>query len=365
MMKRSIIWVSAVLAFLSVSDSFSSPSNGGARKKGLLKKVGELPRAAETDSAISFWLITGMCCDKENNIYIADSGQNRIFKFDGRGRLLASFGRVGQGPGEFLGSGRGGSNLRLSYGNNKEIYVMDPGNKRLSAFSMEGRFLRHFWIRGFLPDSATVDSKGNIYLLSRSGINLVDCYDADLKYQASFIELEAHLLFPLGRPPLHRLDLRIPNDYEVIKTIADDDKLIIVSNYAMRIFAVDTACNKTYMYEIDDIELRKDLAKRLSEQKTALANKRLRVNSGPRMVLPSNSILPFRAFIYQDNRLFLGYRNSDLQFEIYEHGLSRGFLSVYRFPEPVDGFMLCSDKDGQIYATMEGRTKVGIFRIIE
>lgn len=39
--------------------------------------------------------------DAAGNIYVLDSGADTIFKFDARGGLLKSFGRKGQGPGEF------------------------------------------------------------------------------------------------------------------------------------------------------------------------------------------------------------------------------------------------------------------------
>lgn len=42
-----------------------------------------------------FWHIDDLCCDDEGNLYVADSGWNKIFKFSPEGKFLGSFGRKG------------------------------------------------------------------------------------------------------------------------------------------------------------------------------------------------------------------------------------------------------------------------------
>lgn len=67
-----------------------------------LKKIGEIGPIVSKEENLYFWSISDICCDKEGNLYVADSGWNKIFKFNSEGKFLLSFGREGQGPGEFV-----------------------------------------------------------------------------------------------------------------------------------------------------------------------------------------------------------------------------------------------------------------------
>ena len=60
-------------------------------------KIGELETE---DENIAFHIPSDIVIDEQGNIYILDSGNHRIQKFDPEGNYLASFGRKGQGPGE-------------------------------------------------------------------------------------------------------------------------------------------------------------------------------------------------------------------------------------------------------------------------
>ena len=97
------------------------------------KKIGEIKEGFSTEESNYFWRIDDLCCDDENNLYVADRGWSKIFKFDSKGQFISSFGRKGQGPGEF-----GGRGLGISFGNDGNIYVFDRENFRLTSFSKKG-----------------------------------------------------------------------------------------------------------------------------------------------------------------------------------------------------------------------------------
>ena len=118
------------------------------------KRIGEITEDFTEGEENYFWHIDDMCCDDENNLYVADSGWNKIFKFNAKGEFVLSFGRKGQGPGEFYGRG-----LRISFGNDGNIYVFDSGNFRLTAFSKKGKY------NGFV-DSDQNGSQFKVYLLT-------------------------------------------------------------------------------------------------------------------------------------------------------------------------------------------------------
>lgn len=74
--------------------------------------------------------------DKEGNIYILDEANFRITKYDSSGKYLFSFGRKGQGPGEFL------SVFSSFFDKSRNTYYLqDFGNQRINQYSDKGEFI--------------------------------------------------------------------------------------------------------------------------------------------------------------------------------------------------------------------------------
>jgi len=74
--------------------------------------------------------------DQEGNFYVADYDNNRILKYDPKGKYLLTIGRKGQGPGEFQ---------RLSaprFDKDNNLYVADIINRRISFFDKNGKYLK-------------------------------------------------------------------------------------------------------------------------------------------------------------------------------------------------------------------------------
>ena len=100
-----------------------------------VQKIGDLE--AEDENYL-LHRVSGVTVDSGGNIYVIDSGNYRIQKYDSNGKYLATFGRKGQGPGEFL------SPQSIGVDSTGNIYVYDKGNNRISVLSKEGRALRTF-----------------------------------------------------------------------------------------------------------------------------------------------------------------------------------------------------------------------------
>ena len=64
----------------------------------LVRTIGDIDTL---DENLAFNSPSDIVMDDNGNIYILDAGNCRIQKFDPEGKFLASFGREGQGPGEF------------------------------------------------------------------------------------------------------------------------------------------------------------------------------------------------------------------------------------------------------------------------
>jgi hypothetical protein len=95
--------------------------------------------------------------DISGNIYILDSGADTIFKVDPQGDLLKSFGRHGQGPGEFQSPGF------IKVMPDGAIAVVDDIGHKLVRFDKDGTFLGEDRIN-VLPEITvpSVDSQGGI-----------------------------------------------------------------------------------------------------------------------------------------------------------------------------------------------------------
>jgi hypothetical protein len=65
----------------------------------LIRRIGDVDTE---DENVAFHYPTDIAVDKEGNIYVLDSGNTRIQKFGPGGKFLATIGRKGQGPGEFI-----------------------------------------------------------------------------------------------------------------------------------------------------------------------------------------------------------------------------------------------------------------------
>jgi len=89
----------------------------------------------EEDENYLFYKARGIQVDNKGMIYVLDSGNHRIQKFDHYGNYVQTIGRQGQGPGEFTMP----SNLQIDI-ETGHIYVNDF--MKLEVFDSEGKHLQ-------------------------------------------------------------------------------------------------------------------------------------------------------------------------------------------------------------------------------
>lgn len=83
-------------------------------------------------------LPTDVAVDTNGNIYVVDSGNNRVAVFSRRGRFLRSFGKTGKQPGQFRAP------IGITISTDNQVYVADKGNNRIQIFNLTGKLLRTF-----------------------------------------------------------------------------------------------------------------------------------------------------------------------------------------------------------------------------
>lgn len=84
------------------------------------------------DENVLFYMPSDIAFDSQGNIYILDSGNHRIQKFDSDGKYIASLGNRGQGPGEFQYP------LSLEIDSEGFMHISDAGNQRIQVLKPSG-----------------------------------------------------------------------------------------------------------------------------------------------------------------------------------------------------------------------------------
>lgn len=118
---------------------------------------------------------SSIAIDQNNNMYVTDSGNSEIKKFNAKGYLLLSWGQMGSSTGQF----RNPSGIFVS---DKYVYVADTGNSRIIMFNKTGGFLYSWGTLGTgfgmfqTPVSIDADHRGEIFVgdAERGTIQLFD-----------------------------------------------------------------------------------------------------------------------------------------------------------------------------------------------
>jgi sugar lactone lactonase YvrE len=129
----------------------------------------------------------GIATDSEGNVWVADTENNRVEKFNPKGEYLSQFGKEGTGNGEF----KAPKGLAIDPSGN--IWVVDSGNDRLQKFNSKGEYFAKVGEKGSgegqfqSPAGITFASSTNAYIAD-SGNNRVEKFNlgASPKFLAQF-----------------------------------------------------------------------------------------------------------------------------------------------------------------------------------
>jgi len=104
-----------------------------------VQKIGELEGEDENYLLYNPYDITR---NTDGNLYILDQGNYRIQKFDKHGKYLATIGRQGQGPSEFVFP------IRIDIDSEGNLYIGDLGNYSVLVLTNDGKEIKRFKLTG-------------------------------------------------------------------------------------------------------------------------------------------------------------------------------------------------------------------------
>ena len=156
----------------------------------LIRTIGDIDTL---DENLAFNRPSDLVLDDENNIYILDAGNCRIQKFDFTGKFVASFGREGQGPGEFQ------LPISLDIDARGNLIVADLRSRKIQIFSKEGSLLNTI--------TMTKTPLSNVYALNSGLLATIGTLGYDVEGK--------------GNEPLPKLIRLLDADGNIVKEFGD------------------------------------------------------------------------------------------------------------------------------------------------
>jgi len=111
----------------------------------LLRRIGTGGKKHTLTGPGDFSLPTHVAVDREGNVYVTDTLNNRVEIFDADGIFVSEFGKPGDGPGHFARP------KGIAIDGDGHIWVADEIQSRVQVFDKEGRVLIYFGQQGWYP----------------------------------------------------------------------------------------------------------------------------------------------------------------------------------------------------------------------
>ena len=129
----------------------------------LLRKIGTAGKNRTLTDPGNFAAPTNVAVDKDGNIYVTDTLNDRVEEFDAEGAFIRAFGKNGDGPGEFTRP------KGIAIDCDGHVWVADANMNRLQVFTPEGNLRLIVGQFGWLPGQfqalagVTIDKQNRVF----------------------------------------------------------------------------------------------------------------------------------------------------------------------------------------------------------
>ncbi len=165
----------------------------------------------------------GIAIDSEDNIYVVDTGNAQIKKFDSTGKFLLLWGSLGTEYGQF-------KKPTGIFANQRYIYVLDTGNARIQKFDNGGNFVYSWGTFGdepgmFRTPVSLAASKLGEFFVSDSGQNKILIFDSNGQYKD---EIRSLLTAVAKFPSTNYITFDSKNNFYVV--VSNDNRVLQFSD---------------------------------------------------------------------------------------------------------------------------------------
>jgi DNA-binding beta-propeller fold protein YncE/4-amino-4-deoxy-L-arabinose transferase-like glycosyltransferase len=139
-----------------------------------------LPPLGDTLSYVTGWGALGkeggqfdrpqdVAVSPSGDVYVVDTGNYRVQRFDATGRFLDAWGSRGEGPGRFL------EPWVMDIDSRGNVYILDAGTGQVQKFTAEGQFLDTLGENSgfYSPRGLAIDRDGSLYVADTGGNRVV------------------------------------------------------------------------------------------------------------------------------------------------------------------------------------------------
>ena len=130
----------------------------------------------------------GVTIDPQGNVYVMDAQNDRVQKFDSAGNFVSMWGSKGSAAGQFATAGVWGTLGHLAADTQGNIYVVDTNNYRIQKFDSSGNYQTQWGTQGTgngefrFPYDIAIDSQNNVYICEAEYANVVQKFDETGKF---------------------------------------------------------------------------------------------------------------------------------------------------------------------------------------
>jgi len=121
-------------------------------------------RGVALGNPLQFYGPRAIAIDSQGNVLVTDTGNKRVLKFDPNGNPLAQYGGVGGDPGQFL------EQVGIAVDSQGNIFVADTWNQRIQKFDSNFGFVAQWTVEAWDSQSVVnkpyiaVDPDGNVFI---------------------------------------------------------------------------------------------------------------------------------------------------------------------------------------------------------